>query len=57
MDQIKNFARYVFSIEFLLKLLIIFAIIALARGEFIIRHIGYIDIGTAFELKVKTEQE
>lgn len=57
MEKIKTFFKYIFSNEFLLKALIVFAIITLARGEFeiLIRHSGHIDIGNAFDLKIKSE--
>jgi len=56
MEKIKKFFSYIFRNEILLKILIVFAIITLAKGEFVIYHKGYIDIGNGFDLNVKLEK-
>ena len=59
MEKIKKALVYIFSTEFLIKALIICSIITLARGEFVIKHKGYIDVSSpygGFELNIKSNE-
>ncbi|MBP9709344.1 MAG: hypothetical protein KBD78_17045 [Oligoflexales bacterium] len=60
MEKLKRILYYVFSTEFLLKALIVFSIITLARGEFVIKHTGYIDVSSSyggFDLNIKSNNQ
>ena len=57
MEKIKKLFAYMFTVEFLLKILIITAIITLFKGEFTVWHRGNLDIGTSYgglELKLNS---
>jgi hypothetical protein len=60
MEKIKRILYYLFSTEFLLKALIIFSIITLARGEFVIKHKGYVELDSpygGFDLNIKSNNQ
>lgn len=59
MEKIKKILSYMFSIEFLMKVLIICSIITLARGEFVVNHTGYIYVSSpygGFDLNIKSSK-